>query len=97
MRSDDVIEWRSRGVARWIGVDVMVGLCWMLWEVGVEEEKKKRGSPSTDDLRRRPKPARVRLAMPRSCQWDLGLSLGPLICLVGPEPIVAIRLRPKGL
>ncbi|GJZ45284.1 hypothetical protein Tco_0592880 [Tanacetum coccineum] len=57
----------------------------------------RRGSPSTDDLRRRPKPARVRLAMPGSCQCDLGLSLGPLICLVGPEPIVAIRPRPKGL
>ncbi|GKA93020.1 hypothetical protein Tco_0815006, partial [Tanacetum coccineum] len=42
-------------------------------------------SPSADDLRRRPKPARVRLAMPGPCQCVPGLSLGPVICIVGPK------------
>ncbi|GJZ68051.1 hypothetical protein Tco_0631291 [Tanacetum coccineum] len=42
MRSDDVIEWRRQGVAWLIGVEVTVGFCWLLFEVGVEEMDKKK-------------------------------------------------------
>ncbi|GKC80870.1 hypothetical protein Tco_1131644 [Tanacetum coccineum] len=42
--SDDVTvlqSGRDGGVARRISVDMTVGLCWLSWEVGVEEERNK--------------------------------------------------------